>query len=415
MSFASIDIEQLKGRVLKNRFVLKEILGRGGAGVVFAGFDMLVRRNVAIKVMSGSLREDPVSAARVHREMRAAHSIKHDNVVSLIDVVLGDDFIFLIIEKVDGSDLSTHITPDNQLSIQRCLRWLRQIATALTAIHGAGVIHRDLKPENVLIDTQGQLRVTDFGVVGVIRDAHAETAEKHGLFQYHKTEDGNFVGTPHYAAPECLSGAEVDQRSDLYSLGVMAYELLTGVLPHDNENLFKLISDKLDKDPVPPHVIAPDCPDYMTAFCMRLLKREPEARFQTAEEVVQELDALIKEVDKLAASRFTSDTLTIRRPGPLIEPPSLTFAEMALVPLEWIVVYPGLAVLWFVKKFRRPIELVLFGFLAITFSALYYYIAAGEAPPFARELQNKIYVEWQEGSLFGNKKVEHRSSYDWDH
>lgn len=328
-----LSIDKYRGRVLKDRYELCEYLGHGSSGIVFSAYDRLIRQTVAVKIISGAVRDDPVAATRVHREMRASFSIRHDNVVSLLDCVLDEENIFLVIEWVDGADLTTFIDPEQPMDALFCARLIQQITSALAAIHRAGVVHRDLKPHNILVTAEGKALVTDFGVVQSAREDISHSglalpedtnpglllASSESPFGMRVTELGAFVGTPHYSSPEYLESGFYDERSDIYALGVIIYELITGCLPHDSDNMYQLISDKIEKDAVAPVEFSPTCPEGLNAICIKALQREPEQRYQSAAEMLIDVNKLVAGLDKDTSSMFYVPQILIRQNADLME------------------------------------------------------------------------------------------------
>ncbi|MBK8977760.1 MAG: serine/threonine protein kinase [Planctomycetes bacterium] len=240
------------------------LIGRGGMGAVYRAHDARLDRDVAIKVLPPALAADPAFAERFAREARALARLQHPHVLAVHDFGQRGDLHYLLTEFVDGVDLR-RLMSMGRLPPEEALRIVPQVCAALQFAHDHGIVHRDIKPENVLIDTQGNVRVADFGLARILGESHGAPS---------LTATSQLLGTPHYMAPEQLRGAAVDHRADIFALSVMLYEMLTGQLPIGHFT--------------PPSKRAGTAP-RLDDIVMRALAEEPERRYQHASEVSRDL------------------------------------------------------------------------------------------------------------------------------
>jgi len=254
----------VSGDVLRGRYRLDSQIGRGGMGVVYRATDLELQRPVAVKVISEN--SSPDARERLIREARAAAALNHPHIVSVYDVGEANGLPFFVMEFVDGSSLSQ--TPPTDLS--RIVEIGLQICAALEHAHTNKIVHRDLKPDNVLVSTTGQsVKLADLGLALPGQAARLSHA-------------GLVLGTPSYMAPEQALGQKVDARTDLYALGVLLYELTTGRLPFTGNDALTVLSQHVHAPPVPPRVLRSDLPRGLELLILRLLEKNPDARFQTA-------------------------------------------------------------------------------------------------------------------------------------
>jgi serine/threonine-protein kinase len=268
----------LTARVLAGRYRLLELIGQGGMAVVHLAHDELLDRDVAVKVLRPGFAEDPEFVERFRREARHAASLHHPNIVTIYDTGLdpesGSDYI--VMQLVHGPDLQEILERSGPLAVGFAVRVGIETAQALSFAHQHGIIHRDIKPANILIDDEGEVRVADFGIARAATDTGATT--------------GGMIGSAQYASPEQVMGEEVGPRSDLYSLGVVLYEALTGVRPFDGPSPAAVALERLRVKPRSIRSIDPTVPRSLERIVMRLLERRPDLRPASAGEVAAELD-----------------------------------------------------------------------------------------------------------------------------
>src|SRR5579864_5932170 len=261
------------------RYRIESLLGEGGMGKVYKAQDGELRRTVALKLVRPELASDPSSMDRLKQEILLASKVSHKNILRIHD--LGDvgGLKFISMAYVDGKDLHQIIAAEGKLPVPRALRITRQLCLALEAAHSEGVIHRDLKPQNVLVDKDDQVYVSDFGL--------AKSLEVHTSML---TATGEVSGTPRYMSPEQVESGLVDHRSDLYSLGLILYEMVTADLPFQSDSVMQAMFQRVTQSPKSPKVVNPDLPDYLVNIIMRCLDKDPDQRYQHARDILADLE-----------------------------------------------------------------------------------------------------------------------------
>ena len=259
------------GELFATRYSIERPVGKGGMGMVYLAEDRELGERVAIKTLRPELlSSDETAMDRFRNEIRLARHISHRNIVRTHDFGSSNGVFFVTMEFVEGTTLRSVLDSRGQLGAEATLAIARQLADALECAHGEGIIHRDIKPQNLLIDASGTLKIMDFGV--------ARLAERTSAL----TQAGMIVGTPTYMAPEQLLAESVDARSDLYSMGVVLYECLTGRPPFEAKSPISLIAKVLSEDARPPDVLKPDVPHAVSALIMKLLSKDAVQRPQSA-------------------------------------------------------------------------------------------------------------------------------------
>jgi tRNA A-37 threonylcarbamoyl transferase component Bud32 len=272
-------------------FEIARRLGAGGMGVVYAARDRKLHRKVALKVMSAALFADEERRRRFLREARSAASVAHPNIVTVFDVGEDGGAPFIAMEYVEGQSLRTILSErGGHVEIGEALRIGREIARGLGKAHAAGVVHRDIKPENVMVDADGAVKVLDFGIAKVLSADGAE-ASGHGTTSL-ATLEGHIVGTPSYMSPEQAEGRPIDARTDIFSLGIVLYEMISGVRPFSGATHAQVLIS-ISRDPARPlREAAPSAPPDVERLIHRCLEKRREDRFQTCAELVAAMDAL---------------------------------------------------------------------------------------------------------------------------
>lgn len=262
--------------VLRGRYRLGQVLGTGGMATVHEGRDLVLDRPVAVKLLAPALATDPSFVARFRQEALATAQLSHPNIVTVYDAGTDRHSPYLVMELVRGRTLAHLIRTDGPLAPAEAARIGADIADALAAAHAKGIVHRDVKPANVLLAPGGRVKVTDFGI--------ARTLGSGSL-----TRVGMVLGTPSYLAPEQARGEPADARSDLYALGCVLYEMLTGAPPHVGDSAMVVAAQHLHANPPPPSALAPGVSPPMDESVMRALAKDPRDRFASATEMAGSL------------------------------------------------------------------------------------------------------------------------------
>jgi len=303
--------DPLIGRVLDGRYQVGQKIARGGMATVYQARDLRLDRIVAIKIMHSGLADDPEFVSRFEREARSAARLSHPGVVSVFDQ--GDDrgTLFLVMEYVPGLTLRDLIRKDAPMDPGKALALIEPVLAALAAAHSAGMIHRDVKPENVLLADDGQVKVADFGLA---RAVNAETQ--------HTATGGVLIGTVSYLSPELVVDGKADARSDVYAVGVLLYEMLTGVKPHQADSPIQVAYKHVHEDVPPPSQRVPGLPPYVDALVARATARDRDLRPSDARvllhqvrRVRQALDHGVVDDPELVADLLPSGVGTPGRPG----------------------------------------------------------------------------------------------------
>jgi eukaryotic-like serine/threonine-protein kinase len=287
------------GTSLNDRYRLDEQIGSGGMSTVYRAFDPTLERWVAIKLMHRDISEDPDQLERFRREARAVARLQHPHVVTVIDFGEDDGTPYIVLECIQGETLKERIRRLGRLPVAEAVAYAVEIGRALSAAHAERLVHRDVKPQNVLIDSEGRAKVTDFGI--------ARSLEAHGL-----TATGRVLGTTDYVSPEQALGLDVTEQSDLYSLGVVLFEMLTGEVPFKADSQVA-VAMKHVKDP-PPDVQRrrPEVSAALAAVVERAMAKETDNRYRTAQEMVAELEEVLA-IEVARSGETTGEATTVLR------------------------------------------------------------------------------------------------------
>jgi serine/threonine-protein kinase len=297
--------------VLGGRYELLEVLGRGGMGVVYRANDRVLERVVAVKVLPVDRAENPILVTRFEREARAAAALNHPNIVGVFDSGRDQDLRYIVMEYVDGENLAQLLRRRGPLPPHEVVEIGAHVASALAAAHQAGIVHRDIKPANVMISASGTVKVLDFGI--------ARAAESTSL-----TQAATVLGSAPYLAPEVSQGQPADARSDIYSLGCVLYEMLTGRPPFTGDLPAAVMNQHITASPRPIRELRPDVPAPLDGLILAMLAKEPSARPQSAGEVAQRLPASLDETVPGAALTPTAPTAPLAGPTlPMEAPPGV--------------------------------------------------------------------------------------------
>jgi eukaryotic-like serine/threonine-protein kinase len=305
------------GELFDGRYQILRKLGAGGMANVYLAEDQELGRRVAIKILNDRHANDEQFVERFRREAKNAAALSHPNIVSIYDRGEAEGTYYIAMEYLDGRSLKELILSRGDAPIAVVVEYARQILSALRFAHRHGIVHRDIKPHNVLVDGEGRVKVTDFGI------ARAGASQM--------TEAGSIVGTAQYLSPEQARGADVDQRSDLYSLGVLMYEMLTGEVPFAGDTPVEIAMKHLSQTPAPPSTKRVEIPPALDMVVMRSLAKDPRDRYQSADEMEADLDRVARGVGVAPETQETA-TQIMRSPLTVAGPIAATAATMITPP-----------------------------------------------------------------------------------
>lgn len=273
------------GTVIGGKYEIVKCLGSGSMGSVYACKNQVLQGQiVAMKVLFPEVATDQVAAARFKNEILASYEVSHPNVVRAYEYLTDRDFVAYTMEFVGGGDLASKLGSDETIPIPEIVRLLSQMSAGCQAIHDAGIVHRDLKPENILLTADGNVKIADFGIA---RNRHGPKL----------TEHGGVVGTIDYVAPEYMLKSQVDWRSDIYALGILAYEMVTGDSPFKGESVYATMTKRLKTDPDPPSSLRPECPNELDRIILKAMRREPDSRYQASIDMFRDLQSLARDME----------------------------------------------------------------------------------------------------------------------
>ncbi|HLZ62009.1 MAG TPA: protein kinase [Ktedonosporobacter sp.] len=268
--------------VLGERYQLQDPIGRGGMATIYRGRDIRMDRIVAIKVLREVYSTDPKFVTRFQREAKAASALQHPNIVQVYDYGQSDGSYFIVMELVEGTDLRRYLRSRGVLAIDRAIIIAHDVALGLGAAHRRNIVHRDVKPQNVLVGRDGSIKLTDFGIASVYKDINAERL----------TTTGMTLGTVQYYAPEQAQGEIVNPAADVYALGIVMYEMLTGRTPFDGDTPVAVAMQHIQDAPTPPTQLNPNIPPALEEIILRCLEKVPEMRFRDGSSLARALELL---------------------------------------------------------------------------------------------------------------------------
>ena len=288
------------------RYLIQSELGRGAMGIVYRATDSVLERTVAVKTVNMTLEQDGADRyeARFYQEARAAAGLNHPNIVTVHDVGKSGDVMFMAMEYIEGVELRTLMAEGQRVGIAQAVSIAAQIAEGLAYAHQRGVVHRDIKPANIMVVPNGPVKITDFGIAR--RRAASEL-----------TQTGMLLGSPKYMSPEQVIGKRADHRSDIFSLGVILYEMLCGVAPFSGENVTALMYQTVNFVPPPPSSVNSAVPELLDFIAAKMLAKPVEERYQDAQEVVRDLRECERQL-AAAAGGQPARTLAGQAPAPKI-------------------------------------------------------------------------------------------------
>ncbi len=283
------------GRLLDNRYEILEVIGTGGMAVVYKARCHRLNRLVAIKVLKDDYFQDEEFRRRFHAESQAVAMLSHPNIVSVYDVSTSDDADYIVMELIDGISLKQYMEKKGVLNWKETLHFAIQIAKALDHAHSRGIVHRDIKPHNVMVLKNGSVKVADFGIARVMSKSNTLTKEA--------------LGSVHYISPEQAKGGNVDNRSDLYSLGVVMYEMMTGRPPYDGETPVSVAIQHINGKPQMPSTLNPNIPGGLEQIIMKVMDGNPDKRYESAQAMLYDMDEFRKDPSILFDYHNTSTEL----------------------------------------------------------------------------------------------------------
>lgn len=276
-NFLTAAVALAPGTVLGTRYEILALLGLGGMGAVYKAKDRELDRIVALKLIRSELASNPQSLHRFKQELILARKVTHKNVIRIFDLGEADGIRFITMEYIDGQDVATLVKQGGKLGVEQAVSIIEQVCFALDAAHAEGVVHRDLKPQNIMLDPHGKVFVMDFGI--------AWSTETAGM-----TMTGAIIGTPDYMSPEQVKGEHVDMRSDLFTLGVIFYQLLTGDMPYKAETVQAAMFKRTKERPQPVIQVDPSIPRLLSEIAGKCLEINPRLRYQSAREIIHDLE-----------------------------------------------------------------------------------------------------------------------------
>jgi len=272
----------MKQAPLSGRYELEEIIGTGGMSVVYRAWDLKYDREVAVKVLRTELNEDEAFIRRFNAEAQAAAKMSHPNIVAMYDVGMDEGMRYIVMEYVRGVTLKDLIRQKGKIKPQKAVQIAQRILAAIDHAHKNEIVHRDIKPQNILMDRDGNVKVADFGIARAVNSA---TSTRTG---------GNVMGSVHYFSPEQANGLVADEKSDLYSVGVVLYEMLTGTVPFDGETAVAIALKHINEEPQSPSSLNDEISKGMEEVILKALEKEPGRRYQTAQEFITDLKRALK-------------------------------------------------------------------------------------------------------------------------
>ncbi len=310
--FRNPDLEMI-GRVIAKNFLLQAVVGTGAMGTIYRAEQKSLGKTVVIKLIHKDMLGDPTLAMRFHREARAASRLNHPNCIQIIDFgEMEDGRLYIAMEHVSGRDLGRLLFDEYPLRPERVVHIAKQICLALDEAHANGVLHRDLKPENIMVGDRRNMKdfvkVLDFGIAKLMDSAGNPTIQ---------TLSGTVCGTPEFMSPEQARGDEMDARSDLYSVGIMMYQMLTNHLPFVAESSLEVMTKHLTEPTPDPRGLAPSAPASLAALTAQLMAKEPAHRPPSALHLATELDRIAHELMSASHEQRREEVETAEVPAPI--------------------------------------------------------------------------------------------------
>ena len=269
------------GKFLDNRYEILEMIGSGGMAQVYRARCHRLNRLVAVKILRSDLARDADFRRRVHDESQAVAMLSHPNIMSVYDVSRSGDIEYIVMELIDGITLKQYMKQKGTLNWREALHFITQIMKGLSHAHSRGIIHRDIKPHNIMVLRDGSVKVADFGIARLASSAQSTITQE-------------ALGSVHYISPEQAKGSRVDARSDIYSAGVVLYEMITGRLPYEGESAVSVAIQHINSMPLSPRELNPDIPEALEAITLKAMAPNPDNRYSSADEMLTDLEEFRK-------------------------------------------------------------------------------------------------------------------------
>jgi serine/threonine-protein kinase len=325
-----------EGAVLNNRYQLLERIGTGGMADVFRARDLMLERSVAIKILHEKYSDDKAFQERFRMEARAAANLSHPNIVTVHDFGFDHDQLYIVMEHIPGKDMKTILRQRGRYTVEEAIPLMVQACAGIGYAHRAGLVHCDIKPHNMIVTPDNRLKVTDFGIA-------------RALSTIQPNERADVVwGSPQYFSPEQALGEAPSPASDVYSLGIVLYESITGALPFNAPSSDELARLHLEQHPIPPREYIPDIPPALEEIVLKVLSKEPAARYRTADQLGRVLLRFGTQRDAPSALSLTPEaTSTYKEPvsQPSKSQPVITMPEVYLPEIDWATIGLGLLAL----------------------------------------------------------------------
>ncbi|MFH1231946.1 MAG: serine/threonine-protein kinase [Planctomycetota bacterium] len=309
------DKDSLTGKVFGGCRLIKKI-GEGGMGAVYLAHHLALNKNVAVKILPPSFAQEEERVKRFIREARSAAQLEHSNIVQIYNIARHEDFYFIIMQYVDGESLAGKIKREGKINLLEALKIVKDVSSALSIAHQKGIVHRDIKPENIMINSNGEIKLMDFGLARVLDVAS------------HLSRTGDILGTPYYLSPEQAQGQKVDGRADIYALGVTLYYMISGRRPFDGDSTVSIILKHINEKPTPIRNFNPEIPESVSRIINKMLEKDAVNRYQSTEELINDINICSNEI----ATGITS-TQTVISSGHNVKPTPSGASIKEVVPL----------------------------------------------------------------------------------
>ena len=270
-------MDKYVGKRLDGRYEIQEIIGVGGMAVVYKAYDSIDDRVVAIKILKDELLNNEEFRRRFKNESKAIAVLSHPNIVKVYDVSFGDRLMYIVMEYIDGITLKEYIEQQKVIRWKEAVHFVEQVLRALQHAHDKGIVHRDIKPQNIMLLQDGTIMVTDFGIARFSRSDYRTITDK-------------AIGSVHYVSPEQARGDVTDEKTDIYSVGVLLYEMLTGRLPFEGDSAVSVAIMQLQNEPPRPREINPDIPEGLEQITLKAMQKDPARRYQSAAEMLTDIE-----------------------------------------------------------------------------------------------------------------------------